>query len=124
MPHYTLYAVRIFVSDFARARAFYTDTLGMPAGFTSEAIGWVELKIEGARLALERADPDDPESRELVGRFVGVSLRVDDVHAVYAELCAKGVSFLAPPAKQAWGGTLAHLRDPDGNVLTLLGQDR
>ncbi len=25
------------------------------------------------------------------------------------------------PEEQPWGGILAHLRDPDGNILTLLG---
>ena len=28
-----------------------------------------------------------------------------------------------PSAKQHWGGWLAHLRDPDGNVLTLVGYE-
>jgi predicted enzyme related to lactoylglutathione lyase len=28
---------------------------------------------------------------------------------------------LAPPEKQPWGGIVAHFRDPDGNVITLLG---
>ena len=32
---------------------------------------------------------------------------------------AKGVAFPLPPTKQPWGGTLAQLADPDGNLLTL-----
>jgi uncharacterized glyoxalase superfamily protein PhnB len=55
-----------------------------------------------------------------VGRFVGVSLEVTDIDATYRTLVERGVQFDAPPERQAWGGTLAHLRDPDGNVLTLL----
>jgi hypothetical protein len=31
---------------------------------------------------------------------------------------------LAPPEVMPWGGVLAHLRDPDGNVLTLVGRPR
>ena len=61
---------------------------------------------------------DDPEH---VGRFVGVSISVSDIEAAYNELSAKGVAFLAAPEKMPWGGTLAHFRDPSGNVLTLLG---
>ena len=49
----------------------------------------------------------------MVGRFVGVS--------AYETLAARGVDFVGPPEKQPWGGVLAHLRDPDGNILTLLG---
>jgi hypothetical protein len=34
----------------------------------------------------------------------------------------RGVEFLSPPERQPSNGTLAHLRDPDGNILTLLGR--
>lgn len=121
MSGYRLYAVRIFVSDWTRALDFYAKTLEMPIAFADESMGWAELGIEGAHLALERAAPDDPESSEHVGRFVGVSLRVPSVAERYAALSARGVEFLAPPERQPWGGVLAHFRDPDGNVLTLLG---
>jgi lactoylglutathione lyase len=121
MTRYRLYAVRIFVSDWARALEFYSKTLEMPIAFADEAMGWAELGTDGAHLALERARPDDPESAEHVGRFLGVSLQVANVAETYAELSARGVEFLAPPEKQPWGGVLAHLRDPEGNVLTLLG---
>lgn len=39
-------------------------------------------------------------------------------------LLARGVEFLAPPQRMPWGGVLAHFRDPDGNVLTLVGAPR
>ena len=73
------------------------------------------------QLALERVDPSDAEGIALVGRFVGVSLQVSDIFATYETLLKRGLDFVAPPEKQPWGGVLAHLRDPDGNVLTLLG---
>ena len=44
-----------------------------------------------------------------------------DVFATYEALVARGVEFLGPPEKQPWGGVLAYLRDPDGNVVTLIG---
>ena len=44
-----------------------------------------------------------------------------DIDAKHAELSAKGVDFLAPPERMPWGGVLAHFRDPEGNVLTLVG---
>ena len=70
---------------------------------------------------VDRDRPGDADGEALVGRFVGVSLRVDDIDATYQSLLAKGVPFAAPPEKQGWGGSLAHFRDPDGNELTLLG---
>jgi len=77
----------------------------------------------GAYLGLEKCAPEDTDTASLVGRFVGASLRIEDVDSAYASLCAKGVAFTAPPQKQPWGGTLAHFLDPDRNVLTLLSGD-
>jgi uncharacterized glyoxalase superfamily protein PhnB len=47
---------------------------------------------------------------------------VADIAGLYENLRSRGVEFLAPPEQQPWGGALAHLRDPDGNILTLLGR--
>ncbi len=118
---YKLYAVRIWVSDLARAVAFYRDTLGMPLFFESQEMGWAQVEAGGAYLGLERADAEDTEAQSRVGRFVGASLSVDDIEACHKTLAARGVQFVQTPAKQPWGGWLAHFRDPDGNVLTLLG---
>lgn len=118
---FTLRVVRVFVTDWERAVRFYTQTLGIPASFRSDEMGWAQLATGEGELALELARPDDAEARDLVGRFLGVSLQVPDLDATYARLVERGVEFLEPPARQAWGGVLAHLRDPDGNVVTLLG---
>lgn len=117
---YELFAVRVFVRDWDRAIAFYTETLGIPTTFRSDEMGWAQLATGEGQLALERAAPDDEESQGLVGRFVGVSLAVPNIHETYATLFERGVEFLHAPEKQPWGGTIAHLRDPDGNVITLL----
>jgi predicted enzyme related to lactoylglutathione lyase len=49
---------------------------------------------------------------------------VDDVEATWERLRARGVEFVARPELMPWGGVLAHFRDPDGNVLTLVGPPR
>ena len=72
------------------------------------------------QLSLERVDVSDDEGRALIGRFVGVSLEVADIFATHKFLATRGVEFVSPPEKQPWGGVLAHLRDPDGNILTLI----
>lgn len=84
-------------------------------------MGWAQFDLGAAYIGLERCSPDDAESRDLVGRFVGISIEVEDIQGTYEALVEKGVEFIAPPAKQPWGGTLAHFKDPDGNTLTLLG---
>jgi lactoylglutathione lyase len=111
-------AVRIFVGDIERARRFYRDVLELPE--TSATPQWALFDIDGKNLIIEAVAPDDPE-RDLVGRFLAVSFEVEDIDAAYRDLKAKGVAFPEPPEKQAWGGTLAFPRDPDGNILTLVG---
>ncbi|MDH3643838.1 MAG: hypothetical protein OES38_17160 [Gammaproteobacteria bacterium] len=34
---------------------------------------------------------------------------------------AKGVEFVEPPERQPWGGVLAHFKDPEQNIMTLVG---
>ena len=116
-----LYGIRIFVDDLALARAFYADTLALPIIWevSGTAIGF----NAGAQIIVEAVSPEaEPDDRALVGRFVGCSLHVDDIEKSYSDLATNGVEFTSPPEKQFWGGTLAHFKDPSGNVLTLLGE--
>ncbi len=115
-----LYALRIFVDDLAAARAFYRDVLGLSVVWDHEETAF-GLDV-GTSLIIEAVAPDAPaEDRAMVGRFVGCSLQVEDMGAEHARLSAAGVHFHGAPAKQYWGGTLAHFDDPAGNTLTLFG---
>jgi predicted enzyme related to lactoylglutathione lyase len=119
-PAFRLLLIRVFVSDWERALRFYEETIGIPVASRAPEFHWAELDTGAAHVALERVLPDG-EHEDLVGRFVGVSLAVADIHATYDRLVAKGVRFLHPPETMPWGGVLAHFEDPDGNVLTLVG---
>jgi lactoylglutathione lyase len=112
--------IRVFVSDIHRARSFYRDKLGLPLASDMADQGYVVFTPGKLKILIEGCDPNDGEGRALVGRFVGLSFRVPDVQDAYDELLRCGVEFNGPPEKQPWGGTLAHLVDPDRNVLTLV----
>ena len=116
-----LYAVRVFVRSWNESCEFYRDTLELPERVRNDEIGWAEYDLGGPCFGMERVDVKGKSGEDLVGRFVGVSLQVEDIEASYRDLQARGVKLAAPPEKQGWGGSLAHFRDPDGNVLTLLG---
>jgi lactoylglutathione lyase len=118
---YRLYAIRIFSVKWNESLAFYRDRIGFPVSFADADQGWAQFDLGGCSLGLERCDPDDPETGDLVGRFVGTSIMVDDIEATCDRLRTNGVEFVGPPERQQWGGVLAHFRDPDGNVITLLG---
>jgi catechol 2,3-dioxygenase-like lactoylglutathione lyase family enzyme len=117
-------AVRIFVDDLDRARRFYRDVLELRETSTFEGEkgdGWAVFELDGRNIILEAVAADDPE-RALVGRLLAVSFTVDDIDDAYRNLVARGVPFPAPPELQPWGGVLAFPRDPDGNILTLVGR--
>lgn len=114
-----VFGLRVFVDDLDVATGFYRDVLGLPVKWDMSEHGAVGFDL-GVDLIVEREDPSG-EDGDLVGRFVGVSIAVDDIEGTYQALSAGGVEFTGPPAKQPWGGVLAHFRDPAGNVLTLLG---
>jgi len=117
-------ALRIFVDDLAAARDFYAGALGLLLGEDGARYGWCVFDGGGARLVLESVAPDAaPDDRSLVGRFVGVSFEVGDVEAEYARLRGMGVRFTGPPARQPWGGALATLSDPSGNLIQLVQRD-
>lgn len=107
--------------NWSNACRFYGELLGLEERFRNDDIGWAEYDLGGPCFGIERVQPGDTEGATLVGRFVGVSLRVDDIDRTWRSLTAKGVDFTEPPEKQDWGGTIAHFQDPDGNILTLLG---
>jgi uncharacterized glyoxalase superfamily protein PhnB len=118
---YRLYLIRVFTLRWEETLAFYRDVIGFPVVFADADMGWAQFDLGSAGIGLERCDPDDRETANLVGRFVGTSVEVDDIDAVFSELSSKGVEFIGPPEKQPWGATLAHFKDPDGNVQTLIG---
>jgi DNA-binding transcriptional MerR regulator len=105
-------AVRLFTSDLGAARAFYRDALELRE--LTATPEWITFDTgDGQRLILE------PGSGDLVGRYAAISFTVGDAVAVCAELERRGVRITRQPEQQEWGGTLADIADPDGNILTL-----
>ena len=120
---YRFYAQRLFSFRWSERVSFYKEKVGLPLKFEDKTMGWAEFDLDGVSLAIERQDRNDPESESLVGRFVGVSIQVDDIESTYKELNEKGVKFIDRSEKQPWGGVLVNFEDPDKNIITLLGGD-
>jgi predicted enzyme related to lactoylglutathione lyase len=108
--------VNVFVADLDRAIAFYRDDLGLELAMHDADHGYASLQAGAVSLGL--AVPGD-EQRELVGRHTGVGLAVDDLEAEHARLVARGVAFPMAPERQPWGGFMALVSDPDGNLFYL-----
>jgi predicted enzyme related to lactoylglutathione lyase len=102
VSEYRLRAVRVFTSDFGRAREFYSDVLGMTPEGVSETEGYAVFAAGEAVLIVEAMDPSDSEASDLIGRFVGASLAVDDIQRVYETLsCAVRIGIVACDLKRA-----------------------
>lgn len=112
--------VRIFCmpEDWEPAAAFYRDSLELTETYLDTAHGVAVFDCGGnVTLGVEQVDPEDKEDGEMVARFTGISFRVGDIASVYDRLSRRGVAFARPPELMAWGGKLAHFRDPSGNSL-------
>ena len=114
-----LWYATVYVRDFPRALAFYRDTLGLPLRFADEKFGFASFATAGAGFTIAQVDEKDAEQVALVGRHTGVAFGVNDITETYEAWRAKGVEFPLPPTQQPWGGTLAQLRDSEGNLVSL-----
>jgi lactoylglutathione lyase len=108
--------VNVFVSDLTTAIAFYEGTLGLKLEFSEPENGYASVAAGPVRLGLAVPGPDE---HAYVGRHTGVGLSVSDLEEEFSRLTGLGVSFAMPPTKQLWGGFMALVKDPDGNVFYL-----
>ena len=108
--------VNIFVSDLVRAIEFYRDRLGLELEFSSDEHGYASFAAGDVRLGLAVPGSDQ---HGLVGRHTGVGMQVADLVAEHTRLSDLGVQFAMQPTEQPWGGFMALILDPDGNVLYL-----
>jgi lactoylglutathione lyase len=117
-----LAAVRLFVRNLDEAIAFYKTNFDWPMNGGGASEGYCVFDVGGnINLVIEPVALDaDDEDQAYVGRFTGVSFRVNDIAATYARMRANGVVFSGVPEKQFWGGTLATLCDPAGNSVQIV----
>lgn len=108
--------INIFVSDLDRAVAFYKDHLGLNLQFASPEHRYASFSTGSIRLGIALVAP---EQKDLIGRHTGVGFTVVDLYAEYTRLSERGAKFEMPPTKQPWGGSMALIADPDGNIFYL-----
>jgi catechol 2,3-dioxygenase-like lactoylglutathione lyase family enzyme len=94
---------------------FYRDRLGLTPR-TSKP-DFINFDWSGVRVSISIHDKVSGASRDPFR--IMVNLAVDDVRALHARLSADGVVFTRPPETEEWGGQVATLLDPDGNLIQL-----
>jgi catechol 2,3-dioxygenase-like lactoylglutathione lyase family enzyme len=109
------------VSDVAKAKAFYGDTLGLDV---SEDHGMLSLRLGGGTTVLAY-----PKENHKPASFTILNFPVDDIEEAVDSLAKRGVRFeryegeLKTDAKgihREDGLSVAWFKDPAGNVLSVL----
>lgn len=99
----------------AQVTAFYVDVLGLEVVMDH---GWI----------VTLSDPRRPEvqlsliTEDATAPVVPVaSIEVDDVEAAYRLAQKRGAEIVHPLTEEPWGVRRFFVRDPDGNVVNVLG---
>ena len=120
--------VSVFVGDQDRAKAFYTDVLGMELRtdaplYPGAEARWIAVAPPEAQTEIILYLPDEnwDHYRHVVGQAQALTLTVKNIKSLYEALKEKGVKFTQEPDEQPWG-TFATLVDSEGNKLLLVEQ--
>jgi catechol 2,3-dioxygenase-like lactoylglutathione lyase family enzyme len=111
------------VDDVARAKAFYSETLGLKV---SEEFGMLTLHIAGDRDILVY-----PKNDHVPATYTILNFPVDDIETAVDELIARGVRFEHYESTETddkginrgEGPPIAWFKDPAGNVLSVIQLD-
>lgn len=110
--------ITLWTENLPRMLTFYRDTLGLPLHSYHETEGFAAFALGAVRFNIGRHSEIAGPARDPLR--IMPHLGVDDIHAAHRRLTAQGIPFLRAPEQEHWGGWVATLRDPDGNVLQLL----
>lgn len=106
-------------NDFVASKSFYEDILGLtvieefdgsPHRYTDYQLGTACLKV------YEWLEPWH------AGHFTSFMISTSDLDSVLAKVAAAGFE-ARPPEITGWGGRIAAIRDPFGNILNLLDEN-
>jgi lactoylglutathione lyase len=120
-----LSAITLFTEDLAATKRFYADVFGLRQVFEDPNsvvfdFGNTVINLLDATAVPELIEPatiGDPAG----GPRAVMTLDVDDVDAVCAELATRGVELLNGPMDRPWGIRTASFRDPGGHLWEVAG---
>ena len=115
-----VWAITLFVEDLDDAKRFYQDVFAQPVVFEDENSAAFKFGNLIVNLLV------DTEAPELIGPAIvadaaagarfQLTITVDDVDAVCAELALRGLALVNGPLDRPWGIRTACFRDPAGHV--------
>ncbi|GAA4234151.1 catechol 2,3-dioxygenase-like lactoylglutathione lyase family enzyme [Streptosporangium album] len=113
-------AITLFVEDLDAAKQFYREVFGLPVKFEDDDsavfdFGNTIINLLRTTAARELIEPAGVAPRE-IGSRIQLTIDVDDVDAMCAELAARGVKLLNGPMDRPWGIRTASFSDPGGHI--------
>jgi catechol 2,3-dioxygenase-like lactoylglutathione lyase family enzyme len=113
-------ALTLFVDDLSAANGFYGEVFGLPVHFEDDDSVVFDfgntlvnlLRAEAATELIAPANPGEPGS----GPRFQLTIDVDDVDAVCADLTSRGVELINGPMDRPWGVRTACFADPSGHI--------
>jgi predicted enzyme related to lactoylglutathione lyase len=112
--------VVLYVRDLEKAKAFYTDTLGLSVVEAVSGPSFVALRGSGGSfIALQdKAAAQFPPRAEEQPGSVELSFEVDDVDGTWARWKEQGVAMLTEPVDLPFGRYFM-AQDPEGHYLSV-----
>ncbi len=113
-------AITLFVEELEAAKTFYREVFGLKVAFDDDDsavfdFGNTIINLLKTTAARELIDPAPVAPRD-AGSRLQLTIQVDDVDAICAELARRGVELLNGPMDRPWGIRTASFRDPGGHI--------
>jgi catechol 2,3-dioxygenase-like lactoylglutathione lyase family enzyme len=113
-------AITLFVPDLDAAKRFYLEVFGLPVKYEDDNSAVFDfgntiinlLQDSAAHALIAPAPVADPAN----GSRLQLTIGVDDVDAMCAELTSRGVELLNGPMDRPWGIRTASFTDPGGHI--------
>jgi catechol 2,3-dioxygenase-like lactoylglutathione lyase family enzyme len=118
--------IQIFVSDFRKAKKWYSDILGMEAIEEYPKLKCVLMKLGNVEFFVETPNPEWGEGWDTVhvGGRTPIIFSTRDIKKTTDGLKKKGVKFVEEISKRPWGEYKAVFADPYGNEFNLVENGR
>jgi len=118
-------AITLFVDDMAAAKSFYQQVFGFEVVFTDDNsvvfdFGNTLINLLATTSAPELIGPA-VVAEAAAGARIQLTIDVDDVDAVWAEITTRGVTLNNGPMNRPWGIRTASFIDPGGHIWEIAG---
>ena len=121
-----VWAITLFVEDLGETKRFYQEVFAQPVVFEDENSAAFKF---GNLIVNLLADTEAPEligpaivADAAAGARFQLTITVDDVDAVCAELALRGLALVNGPLDRPWGIRTACFRDPAGHIWEVASQ--